>query len=245
MQCSGLLAQCWIINETKTKSDCKIYMELLLKDLDFFYINLDHDLEKSKALEIKLDLMDIPSSKIHRVKAHLNSTPYIGILESQIDAIEAGLQIGTPFVVLEDDAQINNFYETIKIGPLSNCTYLGLSSWELNLGLPNLAKLGKVQYEQLEDSEICRIKNMLSSHAILHHDQEYSSELLMNLKRIKNGNSILIKGNEFFPKYYEKSVIPCDIVMAMMQSNYFVTALKIPFFYQNGQHEYCTRFSLV
>ena len=64
-------------------------MELLLKDLDFFYINLDQDREKARRLEIKLDLMDVPASKIHRIKAHHNPDSHVGILYSQIDEIEA------------------------------------------------------------------------------------------------------------------------------------------------------------
>jgi hypothetical protein len=221
-------------------------MELLLKDLDFFYINLDQDREKSRRLEIKLDLMDVPASKIHRIKAHYNPDSHVGILYSQIDAIESGLKLGLPFVVLEDDVQINNFSETIKINELSQCTYLGLSNWGLDFETDSLARLGKIESESItNDEEIRRIKNMFSAHSILYHNDEYTTELVKNLHLAKEGKPLFVKGKEYSPKYYGSSVVPCDIVMAIMQHHYFITALKIPFFYQDGEHEYCTRFSLV
>ena len=220
-------------------------MDFVLKDLDFYYINLDRDYEKSKRLEIKLDLLDVPSNQIHRIRAHQNSESYLGILASQIQAIETGLASGKPFVVLEDDVEINNYVETIPVHELSSCTYLGLSSWGLDKSAESLAKLEQIESFAInDDPRVCRIKGMFSAHAIFYHNEEYTRELLKNLLLVQSGNPFSISGNEYHLRYYGKTILPCDIVMALMQQHFFVTALKIPLFYQTGEHEYCTRINL-
>lgn len=220
-------------------------MDLKTKDLEYFYINLDRDWEKAKRLELKLDLIDVPSQNVNRIKAHENPDSYIGILDSQIEAIERGLSTGNPFVVLEDDVEINNYSESIPIHSLSTCTYLGLSSWGLDFNAESLAKLDYIQPFAIEDDlRICRIKNMFSAHSILYHDQDYTTELLKNLKLVKEGRAFKIGSIDYDLRYFGKTVVPCDVVMALMQHHYFVTALKIPFFYQAGEHEYCTRINL-
>lgn len=220
-------------------------MDFVLKDLNFYYINLDRDYEKSKRLEIKLDLLDVPSNQIHRIRAHQNSESYLGILASQIDAIQTGLASGKPFVVLEDDVEINNYTDTIPVHELSSCTYLGLSSWGLDKTAESLAKLEQIEAFPINDeSRLCRIKGMFSAHSIFYHDEEYARELLKNLLLVQNGIPFSIDGNGYHLRYYGKTILPCDIVMALMQHHFFVTALKVPFFYQTGEHEYCTRINL-
>lgn len=220
-------------------------MDFVLKDLDFYYINLDGDYEKSKRLETKLDLLDVPSNQIHRIRAHQNSESYLGILASQIEAIQTGLASGKPFIVLEDDVEINNYTDTIPVHELSSCTYLGLSSWGLDKTAESLAKLEQIEAFPIKDeSRVCRIKGMFSAHSIFYHNEEYTRELLKNLLLVQNGDHISINGEEYHLKYYGKTIVPCDIVMALMQDHFFVTALKVPFFYQTGEHEYCTRINL-
>jgi hypothetical protein len=220
-------------------------MEFNFSDLDFYYINLDSDLEKSKKLEIKLDLLDVDPKKIHRVKAYENQESYIGILYSQIEAIELGLKSGNPFVVLEDDVDVNNYVEKINVPDESKCTYLGLSSWGFDSNFESLARNNSIESFEVEGfPDLKRIKNMFSAHSILYYDKKFTEELLMNLKLVREGKKFIIDGKEHDFRYYGKSIIPCDIVMALMQNYHLVTALKIPFFYQTGEHEYCTRISL-
>lgn len=215
------------------------------KDLKFFYINLDGETEKGRRLEIKLDLIDVPSTNVQRIKAHQNPESYIGILDSQIEAIESGLSTGDPFVVLEDDVEIHNYLETVPIHELSVCTYLGLSSWGLDFNSESLARLDYIQAFPIENvSSLCRIKNMFSAHSILYHNEEYTKELLKNLHLVKQNKPFQIKGIDYDLRYFGKRLVPCDVVMALMQHHYFVTALKVPFFYQTGEHEYCTRINL-
>lgn len=220
-------------------------MDFVLKDLEFYYINLDRDYDRSQKLQIKLDLLDIPASQIHRISAQHNAESYLGILASQIEAIQTGLASGKPFVVLEDDVEINNYTETIPVHELSSCTYLGLSSWGLDKTAESLAKLEQIEAFPINDeNRICRIKGMFSAHAIFYHNEEYTRELLKNLLLVQDGRPFSINGNEYHLRYFGKSILPCDIVMALMQHHFFVTALKIPFFYQTGEHEYCTRINL-
>lgn len=220
-------------------------MEFNFRDLNFYYINLDRDLEKSRRIEIKLDLLDVESQKIHRVKAHENSQSYIGILNSQIEAIELGLNSGLPFVVLEDDVDINTYSEKIQVPENSKCTYLGLSTWGFDGTFESLAKNNSIESYEIDGFPLLRrIKNMFSAHSILYYNNEFTEELLKNLKLIRDGNKFTIKGIDYDLRYYNSPIIPCDIVMAIMQHHFFVTALKDPFFYQTGEHEYCTRFIL-
>lgn len=206
---------------------------------------MDREREKSKRLEIKLDLMDVPASNVHRIKAHENQESYIGIMDSQIEAIESGLSTGKPFVVLEDDVEIHNYIENIPIPESSVCTYLGLSSWGLDFNSESLARLDYIQVFSIENAnDCCRIKNMFSAHSILYHNEEYITELLKNLHLARESKPFKIKGIDYDLRYFGKRLVPCDVVMALMQHHYFVTCLKIPFFYQTGEHEYCTRINL-
>lgn len=220
-------------------------MEFILKDLDFYYINLDKDYTKARSLETKLDLLDVPSTQIHRIKAHENQESHLGILDSQIEAIEKGLESKKPFIVLEDDVDVNNYIEKIPVHDLSVCTYLGISAWGLDFNTESLARLNNIEAFQLEDDlRISRIKNMFSAHSIFYHDGTYASELLKNLYLVKEGKPFRINSIDYDLKYFGKTIVPCDIVMALMQHHYFVTALKIPLFFQTGEHEYCTRINL-
>jgi regulator of RNase E activity RraB len=220
-------------------------MKFLLEELDFYYINLDRDPEKSRNIENKLGSMGIDKNKIYRIRGHENQESYIGILHSQIDAIKKGLEGKTPFVVLEDDIEIGNYVQSFDIPDSSQCTYLGISGWGLDENSESLAKLGKIENFRLDETpSVCRIQNMFSAHAILYYDWNYTSDLLENLERVAEGNSFKVADREYFLRYYGKNILPCDIVMAVMQNHHFVTALKIPLFYQGGEHEYCTRFEL-
>ena len=217
-------------------------IEISFSSLHFVYLNLDQDRDKASRLQTMLDLLDVPDSQIHRISASFNPQSYLGILDSQIKALEFGLNLHQPFVVLEDDIGLNVFREKLTFPDYTECLYLGLSSWGLDLSSPTLASLNSPESILIPNyPEICRVKKMFSAHSILYPNRDYVNLLVENLKKNLTGLPFAISGKEYDLKYLESKILPCDIVMALMQDEHFVAALKNPLFFQEGEHEYCTK----
>jgi hypothetical protein len=217
-------------------------MEIKFSDLNFIYLNLDHDREKSSRLQTMLDLLDVPSGQVHRISASYNSNSYLGILNSQIKALEFGLELNVPFVVLEDDVDLNSFKEKLIFPDEVECLYLGLSSWGLDTTSPSLASLNSpVTYPIPEYPELCRIKKMFSAHSILYPDVKFVKILIQNLKLNEKGIHLDLNLGKINLNYLGSKILPCDIIMSLMQEKYYVAALRNPIFFQGGEHEYCTK----
>jgi len=217
-------------------------MEIKFSDLNFVYLNLDQDRERSSKIETMLDLLDVPLGKIHRISATYNPNSYLGILNSQIKALEFGLNLNEPFVILEDDISINLFREDFRFPDEVKCLYLGLSSWGLDTSSPTLASMNSPNHYPIEGyPEICRIQKMFSAHSILYLEPLFVKILIQNLRLNEQGLPFKISEKEFNLSYMNSKVLPCDIIMALMQETHYVAALRNPIFFQEGEHEYCTK----
>jgi len=163
----------------------------------------------------------------------LPGNPSLGCNMSQIDAMNNFPKEGF-LCIVEDDIEFHpKFSHHILDVELDSditsewdCLYLGISSWGF---MKTKAELDSVIHEKSEINPdiFVRVRNMFSTHAILHLNPEYS-------KKIRN--AVISKS---YPVYIE----PNDISNAMSQKLSNCFALKTPMFYQEGPHVYCTKVS--
>ena len=224
--------------------------EIKLRELDYYYINLAEHKDRSAGLLGRLNKVKIPSGRVTRVlgirkEGIPQDSVYIGCFNSQLKALKLAVKRNKPFVILEDDAMINRFPDTIEIPDDAHSVYLGLSDWALNpQSKVNLASYKGLIYDNI-NSEIAQVYNMLSSHAIAYFDMDYVNLLIGILDKNLNEGSMIASASQKIPmSYYGGTTLPCDVIMANSQYTSKVYALRDPIFYQDEKHEYCTLIKL-
>lgn len=220
-------------------------MEIDLFEIDYYYINLEEHSDRRNSIVEKLTTLGIPDSRITRINGiRADGIPqdsvFRGCFMSQLEALKKARKFGVPFIIVEDDIEINSFERIVEIPDDSHCIYLGLSSWGFSPSKDsNLASLNSIITDNV-NRRIARIFNMLSSHAIMYIDMGYVDELILGLEHNLAGGQIKSPVEGIGMKYFGGNLLPCDIVMATKQYHNNVYALRNPIFYQDGKHEYCT-----
>lgn len=192
----------------------------------------DTSFERISALLIG---MGIKVDSIEKYEAKMIPTnPSLGCNLSHSGALVHYPETGY-LCVLEDDVDIFIRFddETLDIEFPDDATdkwdsiYLGLSGWGYFEDEPTKARLNNLFCDESEIlSEIfIRVRNMFSAHAIIYMNKEYTDKISSEIRL----NSI--------PNYIE----PNDVSNAKSQMNNYCVALRIPLFYQMGEHEYCTK----
>lgn len=181
-------------------------MQIFLSQIPTVYINLDKHLSRRNHIDSMLKQYKF--EKVTRLPATYNPIGFLGLLESQIEAIESAK---APFLMLEDDVVIKDFRDQISIPENADAVYLGTSAWALQ----GSKTTHFLRFQKSSISGVLRIRNMLSSHAILFVSEEFRLECLATLK----GNLI---GEQ----------LPCDVVLAKMQKNKHIYCLNKPIFIQ-------------
>lgn len=193
-------------------------MLLEVKKIPAVYINLARDTEKNNRMQKMLSELEFET--IIRVEGFVFPDAHLaGCSLSHFTALD---EINPPFIVFEDDCVVKNFRSEIEIPDDSDAVYLGISSW----GRMNAHSGPFVQYERV-DSELLRVYNMLSAHAILYINPEYASLC----------KKIAFHGYQIADHQ--------DIGFAEVQRYYNVYAFDDPMFYQtssNGTNQKLTTY---
>ena len=186
-------------------------MNLDLREVPFYYINLDDAIERRERTESQLKELGIKT--IVRVDAIRHSYGAAGTPRSMQKALELASMVGnTPFVLMEDDVAVKRFDPIIEIPDDADAFYLGISGW----GRMNSHSGPFVQWERVSD-DILRTYNMLSGHAVM-----YISDRYIDLaKRICYHAGYNIEDH-------------VDIGFAEVQRWHNVYALDDPYFYQTS-----------
>ena len=186
-------------------------MNLDLREVPFYYINLDDAVERRERTESQLKELGIKT--IVRVDAIRHSYGAAGTPRSMQKALELASMVGnTPFVLMEDDVAVKRFDPIIEIPDDADAFYLGISGW----GRMNSHSGPFVQWERVSD-DILRTYNMLSGHAVM-----YISDRYIDLaKRICYHAGYNIEDH-------------VDIGFAEVQRWHNVYALDDPYFYQTS-----------
>jgi hypothetical protein len=158
------------------------------------FINLDKEINKKQLME-KL-LLGLGFKNIKRIDAvsadfidqntKYHETSYATACSSSfIKALESA---HAPFLLLEDDIEINNFQSNIKIPRDADIVYLGGTRYGIN-GLKDSVGTDKTMfYQKTKDSNIVIPKGMLGGHAILILNENAREKMISEIK--KNINTI-------------------------------------------------------
>ncbi len=184
-------------------------MNLDLREIPFYYINLDDAVDRRNNTESQLKELGIKN--IIRVPAIRHSYGAAGTPRSMQKALELA-QNGKPFVLMEDDVAVKRFDPIIEIPDDADAFYLGISGW----GRMNSHSGPFVQWERVSD-DILRTYNMLSGHAIMYITDHYID---------------LAKKICYHAGYNIEDHV--DIGFAEVQRWHNVYALDDPYFYQTS-----------
>ena len=195
-------------------------MKIDLRKIPVIYINLIQHTEKDK--NIRGVLEECGFETIIRSEGHNRpDNPCAGNGGAQVAALS---KIEPPFIVIEDDCQINNFVHEIEVPDDADVVYLGASQWGryLNFSGPF------VHYEKI-DENVVRIYNMLSTHCLLY----FSNDFLKIAQKIA-------KKATFVDRYDQESQPLFDIGVTEIQKLFNVYCMNDPLFKQSGYNEKVT-----
>lgn len=194
-------------------------MKINLTEIPVVYINLDRDTEKRSNME-KL-FSDHGFKNTHRSPGVIVPHEHVcvGISYAFRNAFQLAFSVsdGGPFLMVEDDLVTRESFRTeIELPDDFDACYLGISTWARVNGISGPYLRGDFLEE---NSELLRIYNMLSGHAILYSGNEYSKVVHSKMtKAIMN-------------KTYQ------DIEFAETMGDFNVYAFADPFFYQTSSKE--------
>jgi hypothetical protein len=183
-------------------------MNLDLREIPFYYINLDDAVERKTRTENHLKALGIKS--INRIPAVRHSNGFAGCARTVSDFLHQITE--GPFVLIEDDIEVKHWDPIIEVPDDADALYLGISGW----GRMNGHSGPFVQWEQVEDN-LLRVYNMLSGHAIVY----LSGEWVEMARRCCHHAGYVIES------YY-------DVQIAEVQRFFNIYALDDPYFYQTS-----------
>ena len=183
-------------------------MNLDLREIPFYYINLDDAVERRTRTENHLKALGIKS--INRIPAVRHSNRFAGCARTVSDFLHQITE--GPFVLIEDDIEVKQWDPIIEVPDDADALYLGISGW----GRMNGHSGPFVQWKQVDDN-LLRVYNMLSGHAIVY----LSGEWVEMARRCCHHAGYVIES------YY-------DVQIAEVQRFFNVYALDDPYFYQTS-----------
>jgi hypothetical protein len=183
-------------------------MNLDLREIPFYYINLDDAVERKTRTENHLKALGIKS--VNRIPAIRHNNGFAGCARTVSDFLHQITE--GPFVLIEDDIDVKRWDPIIEVPDDADALYLGISGW----GRMNGHSGPFVQWEQVDDN-LLRVYNMLSGHAIVY----LSGEWVEMARRCCHHAGYLIES------YY-------DVQIAEVQRFFNIYALDDPYFYQTS-----------
>ena len=183
-------------------------MNLDLRDLPFYYVNLDDAVERKEKVEEQLKSLGI--KHFERIPGIRYSNGFAGCAQAVSNFLHQITE--GPFVMLEDDIAVKNWDPIIEVPDEADALYLGISGW----GRMNGHSGPFVQWDRVDD-KLLRVYNMLGTHAIAY----LSSDWLEMVRRCSYHSGYVIES------FY-------DIPLADIQKFFNVYAFDDPYFYQTS-----------
>lgn len=176
------------------------------------------NITRKNKIENLLNKLNIPHSQVDSI---YNKNGIIGCMMSNQKSIKESLNYDHPVLILEDDCDITKWYNPIiEIPDDADAVYLGTSvrglidDWKYHDY--RTFPIWRNKPTLLGDfGQVYKIKNMLSTHAILFVSKRYK-EYCMNLV-----------------EYRSIDDLPVDVIYAAGMKDYNIYATKEPFFYQD------------
>ena len=183
-------------------------MNLDLREIPFYYVNLNDAIERKEKTENHLKALGIKS--INRIPAVRHSNGFAVCARTVTDFLHQITE--APFVLIEDDIEVKQWDRIIEVPDDADALYLGCAGW----GRMNGHSGPFVQWEQV-DGNLLRVYNMLSGHAIVY----LSGEWVEMARRCCHHAGYVIES------YY-------DVQIAEVQRFFNIYALDDPYFYQTS-----------
>lgn len=186
-------------------------MQINLKDIPTFYINMDKDSERNRDM-IQVG-KDLGLDKYHRLSAtYIKGHPMAGCATSHYNLLSK--DASSPIVILEDDCVISRKETVIDIPDDADAVYLGLSNWGYIDSVSKLSNFKYTKHKQFKD--IYKVDGMLATHAILYLSKEYKDMATRVAKWSADNDKHIDQGFALVQKYFN------------------VYALGNPLFYQHS-----------
>lgn len=185
-------------------------MQIDLKNVDTFYINMDKDVDRNKDM-VQLG-KNLGIENYTRVSGtEIVGHPKSGCAQSHLGILESILK---PSVILEDDCVVATGNMIIDVPDDADAVYIGLSEWGY---LNSISK--RNNFNSKEDSvfkRVYKIDGMLATHAILYISPEYIDMAKRIAKWSADNDQHIDQGLSLIQKYFN------------------VYALAAPIFYQHS-----------
>lgn len=184
-------------------------MNIDIREIKTFYINLDKHTEKDLAVKNELEKLGIKNfTRVSGVD--MPSNKQAGCASSHYNILASAT---SPLLILEDDCTIYKQILEIDIPDDADAVYLGLSRWG---NKNNRSKVDNYSHYPVKGyKNIYRIDGMLATHAILYLSQEY------------------IEISRRIAKYCANNSIHVDVGFTEIHKLYNVYAINQPLFYQS------------
>lgn len=194
-------------------------MKLNLPGTLTYYINLEKD--KAANHYIKQMLIQNKFKDFRRSPGFPSDKKINGVSLAHFNIMQSLQDYDKPFLVLEDDVQINKFVRTLNIPDDADAFYLGVSC----MGGYNGTDERQVSAEKVSRN-VYRIYNMLAAHAIIYLNPDYVKEMIRVID------------------FCQKNDIPQDLGIVEVMKYWKVYGLNNPVFYQQGNYEKYTNLKI-
>ena len=184
-----------------------------------YYINLDSN--KVSNHNIKQVLSRNKFKDFRRAPGYKDQKKINGISSAHENILLSLQDYDKPFIILEEDIEINNFIKTITIPDDADAFYLGLSC----MGAYNGTDQRQISAKK-HSKNVYRIYNMLAAHAIVYLNSDYVKEMIRVIE------------------FCRKNDVPHDIGIAEVMKYWNVYGLSTPMFYQTGKYEKYTNLNI-
>jgi hypothetical protein len=184
-------------------------MNIDLRDIKTFYINLDKHKEKNELVAKEIEASGIKDfTRISGVDMPKNKESGCASSHYKILSKES-----SPLLILEDDCAIYKNNPVISVPDNADAVYIGLSRWGYR---NNVSKINNYSYSPCRGyKDIYRVNGMLATHAILYLSEEY------------------IDISKRVAKYCADNSVHVDVGFTEIHKYYNVYAMGQPFFYQS------------
>jgi hypothetical protein len=125
-------------------------MHLDIRDIPVYFISLPEQTDRRN--KITKDLRKHGFKKIHAVDAIRHTLSFLGVSISHLKALRLGEKSGHPFIILEDDAQINEMISEISLPDNIDIFYLGVAKSGRCSECGNLSMATGAKYEKYSNS---------------------------------------------------------------------------------------------
>lgn len=158
-------------------------------------------------------------SRIEFVRSVPDATGTNSLTRTNLEIFKRELNSTEPFLIVEDDCQIDTHCTQLEVPEDADAVYLGVSLWVYPHAYETLGKGYHIRENQPQDIQpvsntLAKINGMTSGHAILFVNRDYIRRFIAHMEPL-------------LPQ-----TMPHDLVFATMQPQSKVYALKNPMFYQ-------------